>query len=215
MNNNIPKDILNGLKTIPTHSAVALIIRHSIREHIPEGQVGNEAGLTDEGKILARSLGMVIGNRLSSVTTSPIGRCKETAECIISGANLDFSFATSKLLGDPGVFISDGALAWQNFQALGTSGVMLHLANKQNALPGMKIPRDAANELLGCMLNNTKPGIHLFVSHDVVVSGIAGQLIGGIETHESLPKYLEGAFFWKQDQRTFGSFRNDKKQIVI
>jgi hypothetical protein len=212
---NLPSDIHNGLKTIPTNNAVALIIRHSIRENIPEGQVGKEAGLTYEGKILAKSLGALIGNRLSSVTTSPIDRCKETAEYIISGASLDFSFATSTLLGDPGVFISDSELAWQNFQALGTAGVMLHLANKDYALPGMRIPRIAAKELLTAMLNITKPGIHLFISHDVIVSGIAGQLFGGIETNENLPNYLEGAFFWKEGHQTLGMFRNYKMQIVF
>lgn len=214
MNTTIPSGITNGLKIISKYNSIALIIRHSIRGEILHGQLGNDVTLTHEGKKLAVTLGQLIGDRIRTITSSPITRCTETANCILDGAGLNYKVTTTRLLGDPGIFISDGSVAWQNFQALGTSGVMMHLANKNHALPGMRTPQEAARELLGAILQpNTEPGIHLYVTHDVILSGIVGQLIGGITSKEHLPGYLDGAFFWREGQQTFGSYR-DKKTLL-
>jgi len=210
----IPKGLMRGLSLIPEEMAVALIIRHSIRDKTPEGQVGDNVPLTAEGRQLAELLGITISSRLASIMSSPIWRCTETADHIIKGSGRKFSVTTSRLLGDPGAFIKDGQAAWINFQKMGTSGVMMHLAREDDALPGMNNPREAAHTLLKYMLTKcVTPGLHIYVTHDVVLAGIAGQLIKGIETQDSLPGFLEGAFFWRVDGRVFGRYQNRSSAI--
>lgn len=211
----IPDGLIRGLSLIPENAATALIIRHSIRDEIPEGQTGNDVPLTAEGRRLAKLFGTAVSSRLASITSSPIRRCTETAQQIIRGSGREFIVPTSRLLGDPGAFIADGQAAWINFQKLGANGVMMHLARENTALPGMHNPRDAAHTLLNDMLKSCViPGLHVFVTHDVVLAGIAGQLITGIETKEDLPGFLEGAFFWKNRGQIFGSYKNRTSTIA-
>ena len=210
----IPDSLTHGLSLIPEGAATALIIRHSIRGEIPEGETGNDVPLTTEGRQLAELFGMTISSRLASIMSSPVGRCTETAEYILKGSGMDLEVPTSRLLGDPGAFIADGEAAWINFQTMGTRGVMLHLAGRDTALPGMHPPQVAAHILLSHVLDRCDTqGIHIFVTHDVVLAGIAGQLIGGIQSNEDLPGFLDGAFFWRNGPGVFGCYKNRKVTV--
>ena len=167
----IPSGLSSGLALTSSFASSALIIRHSIREAIPAGETGNNIPLTAEGRQLAELLGESISSRLASVTSSPIGRCTETAEHILRGARFKAQVPTSTVLGDPGVFIADGQKAWANFQALGTKGVMMHISREKEALPGMKKPLEAAYALLEIMMRKCRDsGLHVFVTHDVILA---------------------------------------------
>ncbi len=203
-----------GLSVIPKGGPVALIVRHSIRGEIPAGQTGNDVPLTPEGRQMAETLGVAVGSRLASISSSPIRRCMQTAEGILAGAGHSLEVSASRLLGDPGAFIEDGEAAWPNFLALGTKGVMMHLALADNALPGMRNPKAAATLLLESMMAKcTEPGLHLFVTHDVILAGIAGQLLQGVKAEEDLPGFLEGAFFWKIENTTYGCYRHRLTEV--
>jgi hypothetical protein len=205
----IPFGLAYGLSVIPKGGPVALIVRHSIRGEIPAGQTGNDVPLTPDGRQLAETLGAALGSRLASISSSPIGRCMQTAEGILTGSGHRMEVSASRLLGDPGVFVEDGQAAWTNFQALGTEGVMMHLALTDTALPGMRSPKAAAILLLESMMAKcAEPGLHLFVTHDVILAGVAGQLLQGVKAKEDLPGFLEGAFFWKIENTTYGCYRH-------
>ena len=210
----LPLELSRGLELTAPYASSALIIRHSIREAIPDGQAGNNVPLTAEGRELARILGASIADRLSTVTSSPIGRCKETAEHLLIGARCRMEVPTTKMLGDPGIFIADGQAAWTNFEALGVSGVMMHISRNQEALPGMNAPRAAAYDLLEAMMEKCrKPGLHVFITHDVILAGAIGQLMNAIETEVDLPGFLEGAFFWNDGCNILGSYRG--REVII
>ena len=205
----IPSGLSRGLALTSSFASSALIIRHSIREAIPAGETGNNIPLTAEGRQLAELLGESISSRLASVTSSPIGRCTETAEHILRGARFKAQVPTSTVLGDPGVFIADGQKAWANFQALGTKGVMMHISREKEALPGMKKPLEAAYALLEMMMCKCRDsGLHVFVTHDVILAGLVGQLIKAVDTEDDLPGFLEGAFFWHDGLNIRGSYRH-------
>lgn len=204
----LPLELSRGLELTAPYASSALIIRHSIREAIPDGQAGNNVPLTAEGRELARILGASIADRISTVTSSPIGRCKETAEHLLRGAQCRMEVPTTKMLGDPGIFIADGQAAWTNFETLGVSGVMMHISRSQEALPGMNAPRAAAYDLLESMMEKCRePGLHVFITHDVILAGVIGQLMNAIETEVDLPGFLEGAFFWNDGCNILGSYR--------
>ena len=64
----LPLELSRGLELTAPYASSALIIRHSIREAIPEGQAGNNVPLTAEGRELARILGASIADRLSTIS---------------------------------------------------------------------------------------------------------------------------------------------------
>ncbi|WP_426757467.1 hypothetical protein [Myxococcus sp. Y35] len=78
---------------------------------------------------------------------------------------------------------------------------MRHLATEDEALPGMAKPEAAARFLVHHMLAvaGGKPGIHIFVTHDLLVASTAARLLGQPLGPKDWPWYLEGAFFWKDE----------------
>lgn len=205
----LPLGLSRGLELTAPFASSVLILRHSIREAIPAGEVGNNISLTTEGRELAQILGASIATRLATITSSPIGRCTDTAEHILKGARRQMEVPTSRMLGDPGIFIADGQAAWTNFVGLGTTGVMMHLSRNRQSLPGMNDPLTAAYDLLDMMMEKCGgPGLHVFVTHDVILAGAIGQLMKAVETEVDLPDFLEGAFFWNDGCKILGSYRN-------
>lgn len=195
----IPTSLLRNLEQIPVDLPVALLLRHSVRDEIPPGEAGNEVPITDAGKDIALKLGQKLGERLKSLHSSPLPRCVQTAEALRLGSGIDARIAKSRLLGDPGVYVLDDRLAWRNWETLGHEGVMQHLVAKKEALPGMAQPDEAARFLVQSMLSlaDGAPGIHVFVTHDILMTATVARLQGVSHEPADWPKFLEGALFWR------------------
>lgn len=195
----IPKSFLRNLEQIPVDLPVALLLRHSVRDEIPPGETGNEVPITNAGKDIAFKLGQKLGASLKSLHSSPLPRCAQTAEALRLGSGVDARIAESRLLGDPGVYVLDGHLAWSNWETLGHEEVMQHLVAGKEALPGMAQPDEAARFLVQSMLSSADgaPGIHVFVTHDVLVTATVARLQGVRHKPADWPLFLEGALFWR------------------
>ncbi len=195
----IPTSLLINLEQIPVDQPVALLLRHSVRDEIPPGETGNEVPITDAGKDIALKLGQKLGARLKSLHSSPLTRCVQTAEALRFGSGVDTSIAENRILGDPGVYVLDDHLAWSNWETLGHEEVMRHLVAESEALPGMAQPDKAARFLVQCMLSSADgaPGIHVFVTHDVLVTATVARLQGVRHEPDDWPLFLEGALFWR------------------
>lgn len=148
----IPQTLLRNINQLPDEYPVALLLRHSIREEFGAGNIGNNTPITDYGKNIAFELGRFLGRRLRSLHSSPLLRCVQTAQALREGVGCHLDISEHRFLGDPGIFVVDGVLAWSNWDALGNEGVMQHLASENYALPGMADPERAAQELLRYML---------------------------------------------------------------
>lgn len=199
----IPPSILHWLEKIPPNQPVALLLRHSVRGPLPVDDDGFAVPLTDIGIRLARELGGILGSRLRALHTSPLRRCVQTAEALRAGSGVTLPIAPNTLLGHPGVYVLDSQRAWLNWQRLRHEGVMAHLVSADNALPGMANPEPAARFLVQHMLAlaGDKPGVHVFVTHDSLVTATAARLLRQKLTTADWPWYLEGAFFWRDKQR--------------
>ena len=123
----IPPSVLRWLERAPTDRPVAMLIRHSVRDHLPPGDAGYRLPITEVGVRLARALGARLGARLRTLRASPLVRCVQTAEALAEGAGLDLEVAPDHHLGDPGVYVLDGERAWVNWQRLGHEEVMTRL----------------------------------------------------------------------------------------
>ncbi|HMY21721.1 MAG TPA: histidine phosphatase family protein [Polyangium sp.] len=197
----IPSSLLKHLELVPRDRPVAVLLRHSVRNRIPAGEVGNDVPITDDGERLATKLGEMIGSRLRSLRTSPVLRCVQTAQCLNHGAGTYHELPCDELLGEPGVYVIDGKLAWSNWERLGHEGVMQHLATSSEVLPGMAHPDVAARRLVRHTLEvmGDEPGLHVFVTHDLVIVATVARMMGHALPKEAWPSFLEGAFFWKND----------------
>ena len=102
----------------------SLLIRHATRPDIPLGSFGNELAITKEGRREATGMGQVLSDRLRRFETSPVLRCVQTAEAICLGAGVPGPPATTRVLGDPGVWIADGDAVGDAFVEHGPSGVV-------------------------------------------------------------------------------------------
>ena len=94
-----------------------LLIRHAERPEIPEDTVGNEVLLTEKGKADTRRFAQRLTDPVISIQSSPIERCRQTAEIIaeVVGFQPD-AIVANQDLGDPGFMIKEGSKAWGHWQ---------------------------------------------------------------------------------------------------
>lgn len=181
----------------PDDRPVALLLRHAERPSIAPGELGTDLPLTDRGRRHAEVLGAVLGSRLLSIATSPVRRCRETAEALQRGSGLGSAITIDRLLGDPGVYVLDPELAWEHWQRLGHEAVIKHLASTDRPLPGLAPPDEAARQLAWHMarsLIGSPPGLHVFVTHDAVLYPTAARLLPAIAP--DWPNFLESAVLY-------------------
>lgn len=206
----IPPSVLRWLSEAPASAPVVVLLRHSVREYLPPGDAGYALPITDVGGALAHDLGSLIGDRLRTLHASPLLRCVQTAEALRAGAAQDVEIIRDRLLGDPGVYVVDGKRAWAHWEERGHEGVMEHLVSQDYPLPGLADPDPAARFLVQHMLAaaDARPGLHVFVTHDSLVTATAARLLGEPLGKEAWPWYLEGAFFWCEDGHLTTAYRD-------
>ncbi|MCA9130518.1 MAG: histidine phosphatase family protein [Planctomycetales bacterium] len=212
----LPPSLLKNIKEAPSDLPVVLLLRHAARGEIPPGTSGNDLPITEDGHDLARALGALFGDRLMSLHTSPVLRCVQTAKALLEGANRHFDVVENRLLGDPGVFVLDGDLAWKNWQLMGHEGVIRHLVSEAYALPGMAQPDAAAWQLVNFMLGAaSESGLHVFVTHDILVTATLARLQRKIHGPSDWPHFLEGALFWQNHRSLHIAYRNMLNDVSI
>ncbi len=212
----IPPSTSTWLAEIPAGEPVAVLLRHSVRDSIPPEETGYEVPLTKVGRRLARELGTELGTRLRSLHTSPVPRCEQTAESLRSGAGKDVPIIMDRLLGATGVFVIDGQTAWTNWRKMGHEGVLEHLMSGSRPLDGMADPDPAARYLVQHMLAvvDGEPGVHVFVTHDSLVTATASRLLGEPVRRDQWPWYLEGAFFWREGGPISVAYRDSLRKGI-
>jgi broad specificity phosphatase PhoE len=205
----IPPSVLRHLGRVPADRAVVLLLRHSVRDDLPPDDIGNTLPITDIGRQLAMDLGQLMQGKLRTLHSSPLVRCMQTAQAISEGACAKMDIIADRYLGDPGVFVIDSELAWINWKTLGHEGVMAHLVSEAEALPGMARPDEAACQLLQHMFAaaGNRSGVHVFVTHDSLVTATSARLLGQPLGVDDWPWYLEAAFFWIDKAGVHGAYR--------
>lgn len=206
----IPPSVSHWLEVMPDDKSVALLLRHSVRDDLPLGDAAYTLPITEKGTMLAKKLGNIIGQRLKSLHTSPLTRCVQTADALRTGSEIQIPINKDNHLGDPGVYVLNDKKAAKNWETLGHEGVMHHLVNSTHALPGMARPDQAAHFLVQHMLSATDgvPGLHIFVTHDSLVTATSARLLGKTLGPNAWPWYLEGSFFWYSENQIHTAYRD-------
>lgn len=209
--------VLADLARVPTGIPVALLLRHSIRGPIPRTSRGDEILLTPEGHRLALELGRLMGPRFVSVATSPVQRCRETAERLLDGAGQDLPQRVDRTLGRPGIVMGNEDIVWSTFHREGIHPTMVRYIGGE-PLPGFPALRATALQLalwLAGSVAGGPPGIHLFSSHDLMIMG----LLSGLEQRplagERWPDFLDGVYTWTEQDAVRLLYRGELLHLPV
>lgn len=206
----IPPSVLAWLVAVPADVPVAMLLRHSVRGPLPHGQMGEDVPLTADGEAIAQQLGAILGPRLRMLRTSPVLRCVQTAKAVRLGAESHLGIETSDLWGGPGIYVVEPATAWSNWQTMSHEVVLAHLIQRDDPLPGLARPAEAARQLVQRMLGEAgaDPGVHVFVTHDLFVTTTAARMLRQPLGRDAWPWFLEAAFFWRDSGGLHSAYRS-------
>ena len=170
-----------------------LIVRHAERPSIPEGEVGNDLALTDEGIESTQRFANALNEKIISIQSSPILRCVQTAKLIADAQNFKQDIQTNQLLGDPGFFISDAEVAWNSWLSKGSESVNLHLLSGTETWPGFRAFDGAIADMLDHIrlaLSTDETGLTVWVTHDTILATLASRVLPQPLSLASWPTFL-------------------------
>jgi broad specificity phosphatase PhoE len=171
-----------------------LIIRHAERPEISAAEVGNDVLLTSKGKVDSGLFVKLITKPILSIKTSPIGRCRQTAEIMAKTGNFaEEDIELSSMLGDPGFIIEDGDIAWQHWLEKGHDAVNQYLLSGIESWLGfndLEATVVAVKEKIKTLLSNTTTGTHIWITHDTILATLASRLLNEKLTLAQWPEFL-------------------------
>lgn len=218
-NSKINQDSLSPLllENLPsaTHPVV-LFIRHAERPEIPHQETGNDLKLTKEGQRQSRDLGLQLGQHIKSISSSPIARCMETASNIKLSSESSAGIISSKVLGDPGAYVYDETLAWNNWLEKGSESVLSALMDSKQNPPGLHSVEHGTVELLEYFkpLLTGENGYHICVSHDVMLLPFVAHLFGIDINDVPWPGFLQAVSLEADDKGFIIGYQTLTKHIT-
>lgn len=188
----VPSWVLAAIGGADEVRPVVLLLRHAARGPLPAHNAGGDLPLLPEGALAARALGQAIGDRLTTLRTSPVLRCVQTAEALRAGAARTIEPLHDEALGGPGLFVTDATDAWQNWVRLGHEVVMAAMIAGRK-LPGMAPPKAAARRLVAHAIEvgGTTAGVHVLVTHDSLLAATIAHTLSIPLPRPEWPAFLE------------------------
>lgn len=212
----LPASTRRWIVEAPRDRPVIALLRHAARGPLPDDGGGAEVPLTSLGERAALSMGTAVGGWLQRVYTSPLRRTVQTAEALIAGAALTTSPSFDTALGDPGLFITDAVLAGATWRARGHVEIVKAMIRGDISAPGFAYPPDAARRLMAHMLESCgdTPGLHVFVTHDSVLSATLAHTLMLPHDEPDWPVYLEAMWVWRHEDGWWAAYRDTYRPLT-
>lgn len=213
---SIPKSYINGLKIIPKNTPVAIVMRHAERFDIERGKVGLDVSLTEDGRKSAFKLGSeYLKGNMANVYSSYVERCLDTGENILKGAeNTKIKIEPLTILAGDEIFIND-FIKMSNFYMTNGMLELLDLAYDRKKIVGLNNIEASVYNFINVILEKieNQNGINLFITHDMFISLIAGEIFRHKTVADNWPDFMEAIFIWKEGSEIKLFFRNYFKVI--
>ena len=173
-------------------------------EEIVPGTFGDNVPLTRRGLESATYLGMGLSSRtVGTVKASPLPRCTQTADAIITGSGWNTTVEPDWLLGDPGPFVVQPELAGKLFLGIGIDAIVRQQLGADEPPRGMRSTSSGVNlvlrELAAALA--TPGSASVFVTHDAVLAVLVGYLYDLPVEGFSWPGYLDALVAWPDSDR--------------
>ncbi len=195
-----------------------LVLRHSIRDKIPDGSNGLDILLTPEGKKMAEHFGRFCNFDLDRIYSSTVERCLQSARLISSGYEKTHGRSISVLPTDIlfNSYIYDEILADELFIKYPPQWIIEQFLSAKN-LSGMKPLHECMRILFSFIFANDTDKMEIFVTHDTFVNSLVCFCHGISPSlcHSMWPYMLEGAFFYREKDRIHCIFRGVDKYVVF
>ena len=209
--------VLEQLVVGPDGVDVSLVIRHAEGEEIPAGTFGHDVNLTAEGTRAAEQLGAALSeNGPLSVLSSPVPRCVQTAQAMIRGAGISAEVVTHRGLGAPGAFVVDAEAAGPLFLELPIFEIARRQLQDASPLQGMRPTSEGVELLLELATSPLSENgrLHVFVTHDIILSVFVASIIRGPLEDVDWPGYLEGLLLWRSAGRLHFSWKGRNGHVA-
>ena len=200
-----------------------LLIRHGEKVQPPKENPFVDVPLTQKGIEEATRFGSLLKNKfpneIKGVHSSPKRRCVETSEAILKGIGDLEGFETSTLLGNPGPYVIDSKVAGQSYLKIRDKNIV-KIQVEGTQIDGFRDVMGGSKLLLDYVLSRKpNPGIHIFVTHDVVIAALVGSIIGYVVDIPEWVKYLQGACIYRKEDglyidTTEGQFKIHEKEFL-
>lgn len=201
------------------NSSFLMFLRHAERDFSEDPLEDIKKALNENGKKQAISLGkeiVILQKNICFIKSSPIERCIETANAILKGAGSREKVIISKILGDPGPFVSDSKVAFQTFIERGIEEIIKRqFEGKQ--LPGFFETEKGLKTILGEFLRDMKQldGVGIYISHDAIIAPVLSHLTNDLICNNNWIGFLDGFSFYKtEDDGYFLLSRNKRHNIT-
>lgn len=187
---------------------VAVVFRHSIRGPIPLDPERRDVPLKPEGEALSRELGSRCELEPNRTVTSPMLRCRATAEHLFSamptspraGRERVREATPTRMLGAPGAFVRDADLAWQDYVAWKKQELVRKLFVAPEQLRGYYPQAVGVQRLADELLPERADkgaGLTFAFSHDILMSATLSWLAERPWQDSDWPDFHEGFALWR------------------
>jgi broad specificity phosphatase PhoE len=185
---------------------ISLLIRHSDRYDIPNGSEGRDVPLNKNGKLNAMKFGEKISAyKLNKIITTPLDRCRQTAECIAKGYGQAIEIEPSNTFG--GLHLSDWKKANEFLSKEGYPEWYKRIINDVS-VEGIQSAVQYNKLMTGFLTENTtENGLTIFVSHDFLIAYYHYSLDKTIYSWDNWVKYLSGLIL--KDGKYVAGFQNN------
>jgi len=193
---------------------MAIFIRHSERNHIPDGVHDIVTPINAQGEIIAAELGkkLQIFDTIK-IISSPVDRCVQTGNAIMKGFGGQSEISFSNLLGEPGPFVFDCEVAKKHFIQM-TCKTVVETQIAGQPLAGIRPIKEGSellkNWIVSEIQQNTTGRLVVFISHDAILAPFIFQYTGEKFNHEHWIDYIDGVSFTKRENQVL-LIRNGKE----
>lgn len=178
-----------------------MLLRHAERNTQIVGCDPWSNPITEQGMISSQKLGKEIvssGLNIAVITSSPLLRCIQTAEGIVSGSGSEIKVESSGVLGNPGPFVM-GDVDLDLFGKI-TVHELVRMQTSGRSIKGIRELSEGTRLMLKEMIDPKCSGndIGIFVSHDAIIAPVLNCLTGLNFDENNWIGFLEGFCLMKE-----------------